>query len=346
MAKSKQIKGRDHWGKGKNGWPCGEITTPQIDYLAPTLQGEFDKSMKCMRCPEPIMAEANCQDCKLETEEEEVEVEEVPVIQETELVFEVDGKLLTSSLLVANKFGKQHKHVIDSIRELLRTAENSALLSYFIESTYMSVQNKELPMFLMNRDGFSLLVMRFTGAEALKFQIEYIQAFNKMESYIKQQFQIPQSFSEALRLAAAQQEQIEEQAKRLELQQGVITDQIAKIEEAKPKEEFYKVVSESAGCIDMSTLARICNSEHGVQNIGRGRLLEFLRYKQVLLSGNSTWNKPQQYYMENGWFRYRSVNTPAGIKYQPLVTGKGQPGIVKMIVEQYPEWLQQNHANG
>ena len=94
------------------------------------------------------------------------------------------GQAITSSLLVAQKFEKNHRDVLDSIRELLRTAENSALLSMFVESTYLTVQNKEMPMFIMNRDGFNLLTMGFTGAKALSFKLEFIGAFNKMESML------------------------------------------------------------------------------------------------------------------------------------------------------------------
>jgi len=95
-----------------------------------------------------------------------------------------NGQAITSSLLVAQKFGKEHKHVIESIRELLRTAENSALLSMFVESTYLTVQNKEMPMFIMNRDGFNLLTMGFTGVKALNYKLEFIEAFNKMEAML------------------------------------------------------------------------------------------------------------------------------------------------------------------
>ena len=95
-----------------------------------------------------------------------------------------NGQAITSSLLVAQKFEKNHRDVLESIRELLRTAENSALLSMFVESTYLTVQNKEMPMFIMNRDGFNLLTMGFTGTKALNYKLEFIEAFNKMEAML------------------------------------------------------------------------------------------------------------------------------------------------------------------
>ena len=103
-----------------------------------------------------------------------------------DLVFKSkDGQAVTNSIKVAEKFGKEHKHVLESIRKLM-TAENSAVLQMFEESTYVNEQNKTQPMYLMNRDGFTLLAMGFTGAKAMEFKIDYINAFNKMESKIKE----------------------------------------------------------------------------------------------------------------------------------------------------------------
>lgn len=115
---------------------------------------------------------------------------------------EKNNQLVVSSLQVAEDFGKEHKHVLEIIRKM--TAENSALLDMFYESTYRSKQNKALPMYLMNRDGFSLLVMGFTGKEALDWKIKYIKAFNSMESQLRSgQTKLPNSRSDKALLAQA-----------------------------------------------------------------------------------------------------------------------------------------------
>ena len=90
---------------------------------------------------------------------------------------------VVSSLQVAESFEKQHKNVIQSIENLV--AENSAAKSLFYETTYES-RGKRYPMYLMNRDGFSLLVMGFTGKSALDWKLRYIQAFNEMEKQLKE----------------------------------------------------------------------------------------------------------------------------------------------------------------
>lgn len=104
----------------------------------------------------------------------------------TDLVIMKDRQAVTSSLNVAENFDKQHKHVLEAIDELVGVVENSADLFY--EDTYIHPQNKqEYRVIYMNRDGFTILAMGFTGKKALQFKLKYIEAFNQMEKHIKQQ---------------------------------------------------------------------------------------------------------------------------------------------------------------
>lgn len=94
-----------------------------------------------------------------------------------------DGKILVSSREVAENFEKQNKHINESIKKLM--VENSTVKNMFFETTYTSSRGREENEFLMDRDGFSLLVMGFTGKKALEWKLKYIEAFNKMEETIK-----------------------------------------------------------------------------------------------------------------------------------------------------------------
>ena len=94
-----------------------------------------------------------------------------------------NNEVVVSSRDVAEKFGKEHKHVLENIREIIR-AENSAL-TFFQENTYKAGTGKSYPEYLMNRDGFTLLAMGFTGKEALRWKLKYIAAFNEMEERLK-----------------------------------------------------------------------------------------------------------------------------------------------------------------
>lgn len=89
-----------------------------------------------------------------------------------------NGQVVVSSREVAENFGKEHKHVLRDIENLMGGKPKIGLSSMFFKSEYLSVQNKVLPEYLMNRDGFTLLAMGFTGKEALEWKLKYIDAFN------------------------------------------------------------------------------------------------------------------------------------------------------------------------
>lgn len=94
-----------------------------------------------------------------------------------------NGTLTVSSLQIAYDFGKQHKHVLETIENI--KAENSAVTPMFIESAYTAGTGKAYKCYDITRDGFSLLVMGFTGKKALEWKIKYIEAFNAMEERLK-----------------------------------------------------------------------------------------------------------------------------------------------------------------
>lgn len=133
-----------------------------------------------------------------------------------DLVIMKDRQAVTSSLNVAENFDKQHKHVLEAIDELVGVVENSADLFY--EDTYIHPQNKqEYRVIYMNRDGFTILAMGFTGKKALQFKLKYIEAFNQMENHIKEnQMQLPSDPMEILKLTFEAQENTNKKVKEVE----------------------------------------------------------------------------------------------------------------------------------
>lgn len=105
----------------------------------------------------------------------------------TNLVEMNNGQLVTTSLQVAETFGKQHKHVLESIEKSI--AENSALVQMYYLDCYL-VNNRKQKMYYMNRDGFFFLAMGFTGKKATEFKLTYINAFNDMEKTLKTNSQL------------------------------------------------------------------------------------------------------------------------------------------------------------
>lgn len=100
------------------------------------------------------------------------------------LVFIKNNKVVTDSLTVAEVFGKEHARVMRDVRELGCSEEFR--VGNFAESSYVNSQNKELPKYFMSQKGFTLLVMGYTGKEAMKFKEAYIEEFERMEKYLNE----------------------------------------------------------------------------------------------------------------------------------------------------------------
>ena len=109
------------------------------------------------------------------------------------LVQVTDGQIVVSSRNIAEHFEKRHADVLAGIENI--KTENSAVTPMFCETTYTAGTGKAYKEYLMNRDGFSLLVMGFTGKKALEWKIKYIQAFNAMEEELRKPKAIPEKNS-------------------------------------------------------------------------------------------------------------------------------------------------------
>lgn len=100
----------------------------------------------------------------------------------------VKYEAMVDSRFVAEVFNKEHRDVLKAIRNLIK--EESGYSSdfrqrNFAQSSYINEQNKKQPCYVMTRDGFTALVMGFTGRRANQFKEAYIRRFNEMEERIK-----------------------------------------------------------------------------------------------------------------------------------------------------------------
>ncbi|WP_051286704.1 Rha family transcriptional regulator [Megalodesulfovibrio gigas] len=109
----------------------------------------------------------------------------IPLDVTRDLEFHGDQPMV-SSLRIAERFGKQHSHVLRDIRELSVNCSQSFTASNFGFSTYADPTGRNLPMCYLTRDGFSLLVMGYTGPEAMRWKEGYIAAFNALEAAVKE----------------------------------------------------------------------------------------------------------------------------------------------------------------
>lgn len=112
----------------------------------------------------------------------EVNAERLPI------VFMKDGGVFASSRDVASFFCKQHKDVLRDIRNLIEK-EPSLGQRNFAPFKINDLTGESTSHYEMDRDGFTLLAMGFTGARALKWKLSYIAAFNAMEAQLRAQSQ-------------------------------------------------------------------------------------------------------------------------------------------------------------
>lgn len=102
------------------------------------------------------------------------------------LVIMHDKQAVTTSLVLAEVFEKQHKNVIQAIEAKIEPAENQARYKrMFYEGIYIDKKGEQRKMYYLNRDGFTFIAMGFTGRKADEFKLKYIDAFNQMEEQIK-----------------------------------------------------------------------------------------------------------------------------------------------------------------
>ncbi|WP_195918526.1 Rha family transcriptional regulator [Pediococcus acidilactici] len=131
-----------------------------------------------------------------------------------ELVIMKDQQAVTTSLQVAEVFGKRHDHILRDISQMKQDVPNFGEM--FSEGTEPDSYGRDRKVVYMNRDGFTLLAMGFTGKKALGFKLKYIEAFNQMEETIKaERIQLPKTPMEVLRLMFEATEETNKKVDRL-----------------------------------------------------------------------------------------------------------------------------------
>lgn len=97
----------------------------------------------------------------------------------------------TNTLIIAEHFGKSHKNVLQSLRALMDDCPEEFGGLNFQPTPYYDSQGKQKPMYSLTRDGFMLLSMGFTGTNATRLKIAFIEEFNRMEAALHHPLQRP-----------------------------------------------------------------------------------------------------------------------------------------------------------
>ena len=228
-----------------------------------------------------------------------------------ELVFVLNDEILVNSKEIGNNFSKRHDNVLRDIESIKKDVLNFEEM--FHKGATKDSYGRSQPCYFMNRDGFTLLAMGFTGKQALEWKIKYINAFNKMEKQLKAA--TPQLTGEEL------------MAKALIEAKSVLERQNKQIIEMKPKALFADTVAASDSSILVGQEAKLI-SQSGCK-MGQNRFFAWLRENGYLCSKGENYNMPTQKSREMDLIeiKIRTVTNPDGSVREtktPVITGKGQ----------------------
>ena len=152
-----------------------------------------------------------------------------------DLVMVHEGQPVTTSRLVADKFGRRHADVLNTVKNIECSIEFNE--RNFSSVEYTDAKGEKRPEYILTKDGFTFLVMGFTGKQAAAFKEEYIEAFNAMEKALKEQ----QEIDLTSRLNAILEDRIEK----------AVTKALHKInnpeekQEEKPRTHLHALLSEA-----------------------------------------------------------------------------------------------------
>ena len=224
-----------------------------------------------------------------------------------------------SSREIAYLTGKRHDHVLRDCDALNENYEKMGFPKigegYYTHPNTGNQQHREYRLTKMQT--FDLM----TGYSA-ELRIKVNRRWEELEAKEQAHQQIPQSFSEALRLAAEQAERIEEQQKQLQAQA--------------PKVLFADTVIGSQSSCLIGELAKLI-TQKGYE-IGEKRLFKWLRENHYLGTRGEYYNIPNQQYIEQGLFELKKGTRSGngGVMHTtitPKVTGKGQVYFVNKFLK-------------
>lgn len=215
---------------------------------------------------------------------------------------------VTTSKNVANVFNKSHNHVLRDIEDIINKIGKPNLDSQMFYKTTYENRGKQYPMYVMTRDGFTLLVMGYNGKKAIEFKLDYINAFNTMEKKLKKQqnqvatpsYQIEDPIKRAERWI---KEEKERQVLAENNQKLVKENEVQKLQlsEYEPKVSYYDKVLQSKKLMTISAIAK----DYGMSARTMNQLLHKfgIQYKQ----GN-IW-LPYAKYQDKGYTKTTTTKT-------------------------------------
>lgn len=239
------------------------------------------------------------------------------------LVYIENNRPVTDSLTVAETFGKEHRRVLQDIRELGCSEEFR--MHHFVHTPYVHPQNGQTyEKCLMTEQGFAFLAFGYTGARAAEFKEMYINEFTRMRDELRYGLSKPSYMIDDPINRATKWIEEERQRQALEALNKQREEQLAL---QAPKVALYDTVMNAGNNKAMGTVSKMVG-------YGRNKLFDFLREQKVLRQNN----EPYQTYIDRGYFDVRLYPVPhtngeIENKTQTLVTPKGIDYIHKLLVK-------------
>lgn len=215
-----------------------------------------------------------------------------------------DGVNFVSSRVIASELGKEHKHVLESIRKIGQNLDPSN----FIESSYIDSYGRNKVEYLLTKDGFTLYMFNIQGYN--DFKMAYINRFNEMEKALKaMQPKLPQTYKEALKDFLIQVEENE----RLQLEN----------KDMKPKAEYFDEIVDRGGLTNFRDTAKLLG-------VSEKAFIFFLIDKKYIYRDQKGTLKPVAkyvgtYFELKEWVRGEKTGT------QTLITAKGKEQFLELI---------------
>lgn len=193
---------------------------------------------------------------------------------------------------VAEMIGKEHSRLLKDIRTYIKYLGEGKIDSsdFFINSTYKSEQNKDLPNYLLTKQGCEMVSNKLTGAKGVQFTAKYVSRFNQMETHIKEtQPKLPTDPMEILKLTFEAQEQTNERVESVE-------------KEVKDLKDNQKIAADDYGYISRRVNQRVSEVAKGfgkLTNEQRGKLFKDINtgIKQVTGVGSRSQIREKHYEM-------------------------------------------------
>ncbi len=252
-------------------------------------------------------------------------------MDDNELVIMQNDQPVTTSLKVAKVFHKDHKHVLEAIRNL--TAQNSAVKSLVAVGTYKNSRNQKQKMYYLNRDGFSLVVMGFTGKKALQFKLDFIHQFNKMEQIIKSGKLSKRDKAFENQIIASQKQTIENYKTKVnQLQEKLIASYEVQLSNSNSQSQTTNESLAKAGLTAMYVFLKKYNSKHHTGYTVQGTF-QYLRNWHILGNSkkNGTWNKPIGKYKDQNLFNVQIVTKNGSTYPATRLTNQGSKFVTNIL---------------